>query len=746
MKITKVTAGLLTLCLALSGVAYVSAQMNQDGLGLRLPTGYGSAQTATPPPQPDQPAATPAPQGEQWVFVQYNDINPDTIPEGPYDNIWGIFIGVSQYETISNLTNADRDARVLSQTMVDTVGLKEPIVLVNQNATIDRLVDAMEELAPKVGSNDLVVFHFSGHGIGLRETLSGRMNGFLMLHEAAFDTSRGAGPGPGMLDMSTLDKYMNDAGIDSKHKLLVLDCCFSGFGALTRSVITTDSTRAVRNMLNRPATYLMAAGDAGQEVLDLSVDFEGHGLLTGLLIQTLQTPQALSQFVTPIRYEGRYYLDTVEIHQASRRIIPDRAYNTLDAVFADLQRELFPNSEIQELADANEARFLQRVPEDARDFAEQIFELNRQLQNPQARLSSGSGGVLLPIAAPGAETPTPTSTPTPSPTAAPGPSPTPTVTPTTTPTPEPRPSTPDSERMGQWRQWAEEAGRHWGDPDYGRKIANLFEFIYEKSPPSSGSNEEIAVAAEVLARPIISTSTWRQVERVEGWDRYYQTDPARVFANREQWRQRYGLSWNVMPYRGASLSENYEYSFRLFNPERDNLYYYLIAIDTAGNVQWIAPENRTWVDSYGNYSSGISPLTPNNALYQFPPPHPQTGATAGQSVLGTNDQYFFLLMTRAPWRELEEALTEASSRSFELYFSNPRAANTPVGTRDTQPVAMTRAVGRVNYEKIEAGPSTGNLDTVARTRDNFLVFMWKIDIVPGDVLQPELGPRETANR
>lgn len=750
MKPIKVLAGFLTVGLALSGMAYVSAQMTQEGIGLRLPTGYGSAQATTPPPaQPGQttPTATPQQTGENWVFVEYNDINPDTIPEGPYDNIWGVFIGVSQYESISNLANADRDAHVLSRTMVDTVGLRDPIVLVNQNATVDRLVTSLEELAPKVGRNDLVVFHFSGHGIGLRETLSGRMNGFIMLHEAAFDTSRGAGPGPGMLDMSTLDKYMNDAGIDSKHKLLVLDCCFSGFGALTRSV-TTDSSRAVRNMLNRPATYLMAAGDAGQEVLDISVDFEGHGLLTGLLIQTLQNPRTFSQFVTPIRYDGRYFLDTVEIHQASRRILPDRAYNTLNAVFADLQGEFFPNADVVDLDTAaiNPSRFIQRIPEDARDFAEQIFELHRQLQNPQARLSSGSGGVLLPIPSPDAETPSPTSTPTPSPTAAPGPSPTPTVTPTTTPAPETRPTPPSTEDSDRWKQWAEEAGRHWNDSDYGRKVANLFEFIYEKTPPGGGSDQNISVAAEVLARPIISTTTWRHVERIEGWDRFYQTDPARVFSNREQWRQQYGLSWNVMPYRGGTLSENYEYSFRLYNPEGENLHYYLIAIDTAANVQWLAPENRTWVDSYGNYSSGVSPLTPANPLYQFPPPHPQTGASAGQPVLGTNDQYFFLLMTRAPWRELEEALVEASSRSFELYFANPRAANTPVGSRDSQPPALTRAVGRVNYEKIEASPATGNLDTVARTQDNFLLLTWKINIVPGDTLQPSLEPRQTASR
>jgi hypothetical protein len=738
---------LVAVSIAVAGCMLATVAPAAGEIGLRLPTGY--EQQAAPAPANPQPGA-PAPVAT-WRPVEYNDVTPANIPPGVYDNVWGVFVGISKYKAISNLSNADKDAIVLAATMRDKAGLKDPIVLTNEGATVDNLQEALAAIGRRAGPNDLMVFHFSGHGIGFQEISTGRRNGFMLMHEAVMDQGVMTGQRRGMIDMSLIDKMMDDAGIDTKHKLILLDCCFGGLGASvsTRSVakgIQEERAFAAQRLLGKPAVFVMSAGDGGQEVLDISVDFEGHGLLTGFMIQALQNPGDFADYgLRPVTVTNRTLLNASELFLATQTLLPNRAYRSLDAIFSNFQSQVLPGKRPMSLEDAarQRDRFKTTLPADVRDSVDEIFRLYDQLQTPQQLLRAGSGMVFVPVvnvpAAP-TQAPTPIVTqaiPTPQPTAVPTQVPT-AVPPGKTPAPTQRPVGTPAREVDRWKPWCDMVSKHWNAPDYGPKLFKLFEHIYEKDPPRSGQESEIMVSAEVLARPIVTTETWSRIERAERWNLNY-NNPCKVFTNRESWRQRFGLSWEPLPYRGATLSENYEYSFRIANSGRERLFYYLIAVDQAGTVQWVAPENETWVDGGDNYSSGRSPLTPQDALYQFPPLDPVTCASAGQPVVGTMDQYFFMVVTRERWMELEEALRAASARSFDLYRTNPAAANTPVGAQTQSVPIKTRAVGKVSYEKIQPTAQNGQLDTMARTKSNFLIFMWKIDIVPPAEKQPALA-------
>ena len=224
-----------------------------------------------------------------------------TLPAGAYQKVWGVFVGVGEYAdpSVGGLENPPADAVQLAAAMVRQAGLQSPVVLTNGQATLERLTAALREIGAKDGPGDLFVFHFSGHGIGL-DNQSGRM----LMHEFNPAPDRDAAGSSGMLEMGLLTQLLDECGIDSKHRLLILDCCYSGMGArpVTRGAMTRSALRGpsaedrrqnLMQSLGLKTTYVLTAGGAGQPVLD-GGDGSGarHGLLSGYLIGALSSPSS----------------------------------------------------------------------------------------------------------------------------------------------------------------------------------------------------------------------------------------------------------------------------------------------------------------------------------------------------------------------------------------------------------------------------------------------------------------------
>src|SRR5262249_28575526 len=136
---------------------------------------------------------------------------------GPYSAVRGIFVGVSRYANYPALANAHRDAAELAVVMQRFCGLQQAIVLTNELATVPNVQRALRDIAAVAGRNDLFVFHFAGHGLGLK--VQHGYSGLMLLHEAAELPQLLKSGGQGALDMSLLEKLVEEAELKAKHSL-----------------------------------------------------------------------------------------------------------------------------------------------------------------------------------------------------------------------------------------------------------------------------------------------------------------------------------------------------------------------------------------------------------------------------------------------------------------------------------------------------------------------------------------------
>jgi hypothetical protein len=700
----------------------------EAALGLRLPDGYG---LATPGAAPAEPAA-PA----RFTVVEYADVHAP-VPSGPYNAVHGLFIGISKYRHNSNLSNAAQDAGAMAGALEALSGLEDPLLLVDEAATVEGLRKALGRIARRAGRADLVVIYFAGHGVGVRNSVTGETRGYLMMHEAAPMERILAGDRAGLLDMQVLLSLFDEAGIRAKHQLMILDCCFSGFGVRPYG---TRSTESLRMLLDNESLYVMTAGTAGQPALDISIESPGQGLLTGLLLQALEQPAAFDLRVHDL--EGRRFLKASDLFRVAEEHLPGRAARTLTHVLADVYA--------RQGAGEPPALAAYVCPNPVRNALErdtcELARLYRHLQLPTDGRVRGVGMPMLPILS-GVEPvvadvvappmPTPRPTPSPTPTSTPTATPTPTSAPASTlePTPEPVELAPAPEPAAH-TAWAEQIGQHLGSPEYGRQLATVLDLLFTGTPPDAAG--EAAFGGDVLSRPSIPEQTWARIYAAEGYRS--PGDAAREHAWRSAWRNANGAGWTRVPARGGVLSPHYEVAFEIGNYGSAPLHYYMIALDEAGILQWIAPKNAAYG---GKYSSGVSPLVPESAPYRFPPADPTTGAPGFMPIDSAMDLHLFMVGTSARWPELEAALLPAADSAFALYESNPRARQKPAAAPLV--VRSTRALGPVAHELVAVGAAQSLVGEahVLRAAQGLLVRAWFVDVVGARERLPRL---EAASR
>jgi hypothetical protein len=98
-----------------------------------------------------------------------NNNSPDTVDAAneSQGSTYGIFVGITRYlGENDDLPGSASDAQQLSQSFqrAGWMNAHNAIVLTDENATFDRVRQAFRTLAPRVRSNDTLVFFFDGHG------------------------------------------------------------------------------------------------------------------------------------------------------------------------------------------------------------------------------------------------------------------------------------------------------------------------------------------------------------------------------------------------------------------------------------------------------------------------------------------------------------------------------------------------------------------------------------------------------
>jgi hypothetical protein len=92
-----------------------------------------------------------------------------TVAPTPTTKIWALIIGVSSYKYMPALRFPDDDAYRLFAFLKSPQGGSVPDervrVLIDEDATRQNILTAMQELFLRAGPNDLVILYFSGHGL-----------------------------------------------------------------------------------------------------------------------------------------------------------------------------------------------------------------------------------------------------------------------------------------------------------------------------------------------------------------------------------------------------------------------------------------------------------------------------------------------------------------------------------------------------------------------------------------------------
>lgn len=186
-------------------------------------------------------------------------------------NVWAVIVGVSSYNHMPTLKFTDDDAYRMYAFLKSPEGgaLADDHlqILIDEDATRNKVLGALENIFLKAGRNDLVMLYFSGHGLQ-GSFLPSDFDGFnnKILHEeinSIFQRSQ------------------------AKYKLCIADACHSGSLLAMKGASTKSTTEKYYETLaqSSPGTALILSSKSNETSLESSGLRQGvfsHFLIRGL--------------------------------------------------------------------------------------------------------------------------------------------------------------------------------------------------------------------------------------------------------------------------------------------------------------------------------------------------------------------------------------------------------------------------------------------------------------------------------
>jgi Caspase domain len=161
---------------------------------------------------------------------------------------WALLIGINHYPMFAprgQLTGCVNDVDAMRQALVESFKFPEDhiAVLTDDQATREGILTAMNELVVRVGKDDIVVFHYSGHGSQMTDVEGDEPDGPDGLDETIVPHDSGRAPYENR-DIKDEEIYLwlKDLTEKTSAVTLIFDCCHSGtivrddFGAEARWV------------------------------------------------------------------------------------------------------------------------------------------------------------------------------------------------------------------------------------------------------------------------------------------------------------------------------------------------------------------------------------------------------------------------------------------------------------------------------------------------------------------------------
>ena len=166
--------------------------------------------------------------------------------------VYFIGIGVAAYQQAGyDLTYTTKDVKDLNGALKNRYPNLESILLLDEEVTTENILKLRKTLET-TGVDDKVIILLSGHGV-----LDSSMNFFFATHDTDFEE-----PGQKAFSYQSLDNLLY--GIPARHKLVLLDACFSGevdsdaelqFAQMDSSVVQKKTKGARVVKFNKTAEY-----------------------------------------------------------------------------------------------------------------------------------------------------------------------------------------------------------------------------------------------------------------------------------------------------------------------------------------------------------------------------------------------------------------------------------------------------------------------------------------------------------
>jgi len=196
---------------------------------------------------------------------------------------------------------ACNDATVVASQLKERFGFPadDVVLLLDADATLERIRSEMASLARKTSKDDRVIFFYAGHGHTVRGNR--REAGFLVPVNGTGDDTSSLLPWDELVSAGNL--------IQAKHVLYIMDACYSGLISMRK--LAPGSARIARDMLSRYSRQYLTAGKADEVVADSGGPRHGHSIFTGHLLDAMGGAVASSDGLVTANAVIAYVYDRV---------------------------------------------------------------------------------------------------------------------------------------------------------------------------------------------------------------------------------------------------------------------------------------------------------------------------------------------------------------------------------------------------------------------------------------------------
>jgi len=261
---------------------------------------------------------------------------------------WALLIGINTYPNFAprgQLAGCVNDVQVIRQVLTGSFAFPEDHItlLADEQATREGILAAMKELVARVGKDDIVVFHYSGHGSQMTDREGDEPDG---LDETILpcDTGRGSYPNRDISD-DEIYLWLKDLTAKTSSVTLIFDCCHSG-------TITRDSFGGEMRWIEadlRPPDQLPPSPIPARALLDAGRDLGPSGWLPlgerHVLIAGCSSEERSYEMEEPagVRHGALTYFLTQELLKAE----PGTTYRDVFESAAPRISSRFPNQHPQ---------------------------------------------------------------------------------------------------------------------------------------------------------------------------------------------------------------------------------------------------------------------------------------------------------------------------------------------------------------------------------------------------------------